>query len=150
MIGTLLASKLFKIEKFEDTKTAASPPPAPPKIIQPIEVHKTISNHDAEKMVKKGAAWFFGILVAVFLVEAVCGVLAIYLSWTSNTLIGWSSLPKGMFAFFAFFFGLQYVITHLINKLDLIKHIRKGQTAQAMPSPAAAYGGASRASHNRR
>lgn len=52
------------------------------------------------------------------------GAPAAYLSWSSNSLIGWHWLMKAFFAFFAFTNGFWYLISHLIHKVDLIRHIR--------------------------
>jgi hypothetical protein len=66
---------------------------------------------------------------AVFLVmlivwSVVIGIPAAYFSWTSNTLIGWDPVAKVFFSFFAFLSGLQYILIHVINKLDLIYFIQ--------------------------
>jgi len=93
-------------------------------------------------------------MITVFVAEVAFGIFAVYLSWTSNALIGWSTFPRVVFAIFAFLFGFNYAITHLINKLDMVMYIRKLHQAGVVarqpypplpPPPAAAsasmYGG---------
>ena len=64
----------------------------------------------------------------------IVGVPAVYLSWTSNTLIGWHVGFKIFFAIFAFLTGLSYLLTHLINKLDLINFIKRSARSNAQPA----------------
>lgn len=52
------------------------------------------------------------------------GAYSAYISWEANTLAGWGTVAKVLFSFFAFLFGLSYLITYFIHKLDLINMIR--------------------------
>lgn len=63
-------------------------------------------------------------LVVVIAIEIALAVWAVYLSWTSNSLIEWNIFAKLFFAIFAFLFSVSYLITHLINKWDLIHYIK--------------------------
>ena len=54
-------------------------------------------------------------------------ILAVYLSWTSNSVIGYNPLAKVFFAFFAFFFATNYLFAHVLHKLDLLDFITKLQ-----------------------
>ena len=51
------------------------------------------------------------------------GAYAAYISWEANTLAGWGTVGKVIFSFFAFLFGLSYLITYFIHKLDLVNTI---------------------------
>ena len=73
------------------------------------------------------------VLVAVVIAAILFGAFAVYLSWTSNSLIGWGAFAKVVFAFFAFLNGLGYLITHLVNKLDLIAHIKRSAPPPTPP-----------------
>jgi signal transduction histidine kinase len=64
------------------------------------------------------------ILIAVFAFELALAFWAVYLSWTSNSLVGWNVFAKIFFAIFAFLFALNYLLIHLFNKWDLTSHIR--------------------------
>jgi hypothetical protein len=63
------------------------------------------------------------IVSVVFLI--LFGVPAAYLSWTSNTTVGWHWGFKLVFALFAFTFGLTYLVAHLLHKLDLLMLVRR-------------------------
>ena len=92
-----------------------------------------------------GFPWllFLPLIIGIAIVEIALGAFAVYLSWTSNTLIEWGAFAKVVFAFFAFINGLGYLITHLFNKLDLIMYVRSMRQSMAqMPlPPPAVYGG---------
>ena len=51
------------------------------------------------------------------------GAYGAYISWEANTLAGWGTVGKVIFSFFAFLFGLSYLITYFIHKLDLVNAI---------------------------
>lgn len=53
------------------------------------------------------------------------GVLAAYLSWASNSAIGWAPAFKVIFAVVAFFFSTTYLFGHLLFKIDMLEVIRK-------------------------
>lgn len=58
----------------------------------------------------------------------IMGMVGAYLSWSSNTVIGWGTGSKAFFAFFAFLSGCGYVGNHVIHKLDMLKFIKDGCT----------------------
>jgi hypothetical protein len=51
------------------------------------------------------------------------GAYGAYISWAANTLAGWGTVAKVIFSLFAFLFGLSYLITYFIHKLDLVNMI---------------------------
>ena len=70
-------------------------------------------------------AWVaFFVFLLIVVIELLFAVFAVYLSWTSNSLIGWNVFSKVFFAIFAFLFAINYLLIHLFNKVDLLKHIR--------------------------
>lgn len=75
----------------------------------------------------------------VWIVSSVLfGAVAAYLSWTSNTVVGHDVALKVFFAIFAFLFGVWYIISHVIHKLDLVSALKayKGSgRSQAAPAP---------------
>ena len=71
--------------------------------------------------------------IVLFVVEVAFGCFAAYLSWTSNGLIGWGTLARVFFAACAFFSGVHYMITHLVNKLDLIRFIQASKANVSAP-----------------
>ena len=52
------------------------------------------------------------------------GAYCAYLSWTSNDLIGYSNIPKTIFATGAFMFPFYYILMYYIGKYDLILYIK--------------------------
>jgi len=95
-------------EKFEEDVIDAVKP-----VEQKTEVVKT------EK--KKNSVVFY-LLIAAWLL---LGAFASFLSWTSNSLIGWNVIGKVFFAFFAFLFNQTYLISHLFHKMDLLQFIQE-------------------------
>lgn len=61
-----------------------------------------------------------GAVIIAIGVFVMLGVLASYLSWTSNTVIGWHPVFRVIFAVFAFLFSTTYLVSHLFFKLDLL------------------------------
>lgn len=49
-----------------------------------------------------------------FLVSLVIGLFGAYLSWSCNTIQGYNVFLKIVFAFFAWFFGLLYLILYAL------------------------------------
>lgn len=78
---------------------------------------------------------FWTVFAIVVVVEMIVGGFAAYLSWTSNGLIGWGTPAKVFFAACAFFSGVHYMLTHLVNKLDLIRFIKANVSAPIVFSP---------------
>jgi len=62
------------------------------------------------------------VLWAVFFVAF--GSWAAWLSWDANTVVEWDTIPKSIFAFFAFLGGLTYLFSYLIYKWDLVLGLR--------------------------
>lgn len=90
---------------------------------------------DAEETGETNVRWdiigsvVWWIVIFIYIVEFIIGIIAVYFSWTSNTLLDWNAFAKVFFAFWAFVSGFYYLITHLINKLDLILCIKKIRAA---------------------
>lgn len=57
------------------------------------------------------------------IVGLIFGVFAVYLSWTSNTEIGYSLPYKVFYGFFSFFFGFTYIVYYAFMKWDLLQVI---------------------------
>ena len=73
----------------------------------------------------------YGVLVLLL------GGLAVYLSWTSNSLIRRGTLAKVIFAIFAFLCNGWYLISHYLHKVDMIRYILKTSgTPSVAPSGA--------------
>ena len=74
-------------------------------------------------MVKiSSAVWVM--IVILLLIELVGMFFAVYLSWTSNSLIGNPAVLKVIFAIFAFLSGINYLFIHLVNKWDMVRYIK--------------------------
>lgn len=71
--------------------------------------------------------WIF-LIIYLLLIALPMGIAACYFSWTSNTLIEWGTGFKVLFAFFAFCGPLNYLLSHLIHKYDLLTYIEKEKT----------------------
>lgn len=65
------------------------------------------------------AATFVGIALGVVL-----GMLAVYLSWGCNTAMGYSTPVKAVFATFAFFFGLTYIVLYILLRWDVCRRVQ--------------------------
>ena len=75
---------------------------------------------------------FFGVfflIIFLLLLGIPMTILACYLSWTSNTLIEWGTGFKVLFAFFFFFAPVNYLLSHLVHKYDLLTYIQKPKTS---------------------
>lgn len=59
-------------------------------------------------------------------------IWAATLSWSSNTIAGWSAPAKVFFSLFAFIGAIQYLSTHFIHKLDLLMVIPVALSARQM------------------
>jgi hypothetical protein len=73
---------------------------------------------------RKSGMQIFWLVINIIL-AVIFGVIGAWLSWSSNSVIGYHIALKILFAIFAFLFGLMYVIIHLIFKLDLLSAIKK-------------------------
>lgn len=71
--------------------------------------------------------WMYRILIEVCIL--LLSVYAAYLSWTCNDALGYTTLVRVIFAFFAFVFGVFYVIFYAIFRSDACSRLlssRKG------------------------
>lgn len=103
-------------EMFEDKeKPAAKPKPKPAK-------------KDEAASVMRSPGAIIGTIIAGLLYLGILAWAAM-LSWKSNTIAGWSFLPKLIFAVLSALFAISYLITHAIYKLDLLMVIDKLQPA---------------------
>jgi hypothetical protein len=117
MLETFFAVKVYenfnKKEKFEDNIT-----------------------YGGNKENKKGSVggFFSGLFLIIFILLLIIPltILACYLSWTSNTFIEWGTGFKILFAFFVFFAPINYLISHLTHKYDLLTYIEKQKTGTIM------------------
>lgn len=75
-------------------------------------------------------ATMIGLTILILVVFFALGIWAAYLSWTSNTVVGWNTFAKVIFAIFAYFSNLSYLLGHLIYKLDLLNMIQKLSAAR--------------------
>ncbi len=92
------------------------------------------NNSDSGSGFGKAVGGLLLLIVLLFIVELGLCSWASYLSWTSNTLVGWGTPAKVIFAICAFMSGVSYLVTHLVNKLDLIRALRRTLVAPgAMP-----------------
>lgn len=72
--------------------------------------------------------WFsFGGIVS-FVISILIGLLAVYLSWTCNTAINYHVILKVLFAIFAWFFGLFYIVMYMILRYDTCAYIQSTMT----------------------
>ena len=111
MLEAFFAAKLYKNfnknERFEDSTYGGN------------KKNNTSTNTDFN--------WIF-LIIYLLLIALPLGIAACYFSWTSNTLIEWGTGFKVLFAFFAFLAPLQYLLSHLIHKYDLLTYIEKQKT----------------------
>jgi hypothetical protein len=63
------------------------------------------------------------------------GVPAAYISWASNTLVGWHAVFKVIFSFLAFCNGFLYLLLFLFHRLDMFLYIKTSGCGRA-PAPA--------------
>jgi hypothetical protein len=77
---------------------------------------------------KLGLTLFWTIVVIIIIFYVLFGAFAAYLSFASNSIVGWNIYWKVFFSFCAFFIGnVNYIVTYLIHKLDLILIVNKLQ-----------------------
>lgn len=70
------------------------------------------------------------LFVAELVIYIILGSLSAWLSWTSNTTVGWHPIFRVIFSIFAFIFSLTYVLSHVMFKLDLLSalHLARSVT----------------------
>lgn len=68
------------------------------------------------------------IIAAELIVYVILGSFAAWLSWTSNTSIGWHPVFCVIFAIFAFMCSGSYLFSHLVFKLDLLHAVRAAKS----------------------
>lgn len=123
-----LSKEMFETTSASATTTAATP--------------KTQENEtDLEVTVKKGLG-IFGILSLVVFV--LIGLYASQLSWQCNSLIGLDTLPKILFAIFAFIGNFGYLINYLIFRWKSCEFIRNKIPQNVVTVPSNPMGGSRR------
>lgn len=73
------------------------------------------SNDDDERIERFGdgsSGTLDTVNIAMFLLSLLIGLFGIYLSWSCNTIQGYNVFFKIVFAFFAWFFGLLYLLVY--------------------------------------
>jgi hypothetical protein len=88
---------------------------------------------DAKSVLKKLS---IGVAIMLVVCQLLFGGLAAYLSWTSNTLVGWHVVFKVIFALFAFFWWFTYLLAFLLHRLDFVWFIRTGRSGVAAAAAA--------------
>lgn len=107
-----------RAEHYIDNPSAL-PPPA---LKQAAEVVNTTSGPVANK--PQFTVFSIGGLVSLA-VGIVIGIVAAYLSWSCNTAMQYNFGLKVFFAFFAYLFGLVYLILYIIMRYDTCAYIKK-------------------------
>jgi hypothetical protein len=62
--------------------------------------------------------------IAYVVIALVFGIPAAWLSYDSNSILGWNPFFKIIFAMIAFVFSLDYMLNHLVHKWDMLNYIR--------------------------
>jgi predicted Na+-dependent transporter len=101
-MDVLLIQQLSKmvVEKFTNTKT-------------------TENENDKEKENETSIMSLASTIIG-WIIVAMFGAWAAYLSWTANTLVNWNIFAKVIFSLFAALNGIGYLISYLIFKWDLV------------------------------
>jgi len=68
---------------------------------------------------------FIAVLAVLGTIDLVIGVIAATYSWKSNALAGWGPASRVVYAFLAFLFGMNYLLSHLIHKADLVSVVKR-------------------------
>jgi hypothetical protein len=89
--------------------------------------------YDRHKPADLGLTVLKAVLYAVLL--GLLGGAAAYLSWTSNTLIVWNTAWRVLFAVFAFLFGMSYLVTYVVCRLDMVLYIKRNCGMLPLPLP---------------
>lgn len=74
------------------------------------------------------------------LYTVVLGVPAVYLSWSSNTKVGWHPVLKVPLALLSFLFAIAYIMNHIFFKLDILYALRRCTAEQAAAAGASPTG----------
>lgn len=95
-----------------------------------------------ESYIDRGVVTFTAFAVVLIVLEIVFYVLlgsgAAYLSWTSNSSIGWHPIFCVLFAIMAFVFSGTYIFSHVLFKLDLLSALtllRRASKAMVVQPP---------------
>jgi len=128
-----------KTENFDGTAAAATTSAKPAATTTAATPAATSSSKSTGAA---GAIIFVVFLIIIGVIGLICGIFAAKLSWSSNTVAEWGNGPKTFFAIVAFFYGISYLFSHLIHKVDLLAKIKKltggevtGSVRNAMPMP---------------
>ena len=110
LISSMIVKKLTTKERFEDDDFDGEPTGSP----SPFSF--------ATKGPKKAESSFDPFS---FVVSALISAIAIYLSWSCNTAMGYGTLEKVLYAFGAGFFGVVYLFYYVLFRSDACKAATK-------------------------
>jgi hypothetical protein len=120
-----------KPEAFEDPPAAKATTSTTATTATKTSSKQQTTSTDKAKFHEVGAIGFMSLagggqvtVIVLSLLWLAFGGWAVYLSWTSNTMLDWHPAAKVIFAIFAFMSSISYLLTHLINKLDLVYALR--------------------------
>ena len=71
--------------------------------------------------------WFSLGGIVSFIISILIGLFAIYLSWTCNSTMNYNTVLKVIYAFFAYFFGIIYIILYMIMRYDTCTYIESSK-----------------------
>jgi predicted cobalt transporter CbtA len=84
---------------------------------------------------ERNVASRLGNLVLQVILILIVGLIAGYLSYSSNTAAGWESKGlKGLFGFVAFLFAPMYISNHVLHKIDLLSALNMQNRLSTMLS----------------
>lgn len=117
LISSMIVKKLTTKERFENDDfygDAASPSPSP---------FPAPFGFSTRAPAAKGPGAGFDAFS--FVVSALISAIAIYLSWTCNSALGYGTLEKVLYAFGAGFFGVIYLFYWVLFRGDACKSASK-------------------------
>ena len=118
LISSMIVKKLTARERFEEDDfygdATASPSPSP---------FPTVFGFSTRAPAAKVAGAGFDAFS--FVVSALISAIAIYLSWTCNSALGYGTLEKVLYAFGAGFFGVIYLFFYVLFRGDTCKMASK-------------------------
>lgn len=65
--------------------------------------------------------------VVTIILSVILGFIALTLSWSCNTALGYNILWKAFYGTFAFIFGLTYIILYLLLRWDTCRSLINGR-----------------------
>lgn len=114
----------------EGFNTAPAPPAPTTAAPQPAALKSHLEEGSEGKLMGVGIA----VLVVYSIIWVFLGTLSAYLSWKSNSLIGWHAAFKAFFALAAFMFPYAYLFAHVVHKLDLVMFIQRMAAPASTPA----------------